>query len=53
MDLAVVFLDVSWQLFEKISASVKKLITLIMRTGDFFKIFDFVNDVVVQTGLAE
>lgn len=48
IDLFVVLLNVSRQIFEKIGAHVQRGWASISRAHDLFKIFDFVDDIMMQ-----
>ena len=53
VQLSVLQLHLQGQTFEEIAGSVEEGLTLFMGAVDFLEVVDFVNDVVVETGLTE
>lgn len=53
MDFLIIFLNVSRQAFEEVGVCVQDDGTAFMRTHRFFETLDFVNNIVMETGLAK
>lgn len=53
MKLVVVFLYVERKLFKKLSIYIQQYITLLPRTINFLEGFNFIDDIVMETGLTK